>query len=240
MAVKLSLVALLCGACGSDGDSKSQAGSGDFAIASLGLSVTGFGEFAGSLEYLDDGTGELVGDAQVTIAGKGTHTVLVEEYIEPAAKGARVTLFVTDETAGTERFFHYEPGDNAVVVGDDKGGVFVFQNPDGSYDVVTGLFDGPESEDVEIHAEDGYAAYQIVKDYNQFTTTTPHAMLMAYAMAQHAGPEARTAIPLLISGGNQVVDATPPEVCGVFKAFCDCVACDFSGVGSDCHLCPAR
>lgn len=238
--LKVALVAAVGGgvvACSSD-DSKSEAASGDFAIASLGLSVTGFDEFAGSLEYLEDGTGELVGDAEVTIEGKGTHTLLVEEYIEPAADGARVTLFVSDDTDGTERFFHYEPGENAVVIGDDKGGVFVFQNPDGTYDVVTGLFDGPESEDDYIHAEDGYAAYQLVKDYNQFTTTSPHAMLMAYALAQNAAPEARVP-PMLVNAGDRV-KATSPEVCGVFKAFCDCVACDFSGVGSNCDLCPAR
>lgn len=205
---------------------------GTLDIPSLGLSITGFEEFASSAEYLDDGTVELFGDASVTIDGKGTHQVTVAEYVDAVANGARETLFVTDDTDGTERVFHYEPDDNAVVIGDAEGGVFVFQNPDGSYDVVTATFDAPASEDTYVHANDGYEAYQIVKDYNELTTSSPHSILLAYGLALTAAPESR-------DSGADGTGATPPVVCSVFKAFCDCVACDFSGRGTSCELCSA-
>ncbi|MCO4763324.1 MAG: hypothetical protein KC502_17540 [Myxococcales bacterium] len=202
-------------------------------MPAFGLTVTGFEEFAASLEYKADGSVEMVGDASVTIDGLGTHEISVAEFIDPAAKGARETLFVTDETTKTDRFFHYDPGDNAVVVGGAKGGVFVFQNPDGTYDVVEATFDDPPEKDKYTHAPDGYAAYELVKNYKEFSNTSPHAMLMAYALAQHAAPESRGS-----PCGDICVGATPPQVCGIFKAFCDCVACDFSGLGDNCALCP--
>lgn len=190
----------------------------------------------------EDGTIELDYDAKVSIEGKGERDVLVFTIVEPLAMGGRQTILTVETSSGAERYFHLESELDAVVVGDELGGVFVFHNPDDSYDVVTAEFDQPASEDQYEHAEDGYAAWQLIQQYNQFTDASAFNLIMAYAAAQMPTFEARQMqecdLPLCIGGlGGQA--ASSPPVCQTFQAFCDCVACAAAGAGESCSLCQA-
>ena len=127
------------------------------------------------------------------------------------------------------------------MVGDFDGGVFVFGNPDGSYDVVTSTFDQPASEDEYQHAEDGIAAWHIVNDYNEFTGGSPHGVLMALAMGHAPSLDARSVNRCtepncgedLLSNG-----ADGPIICDLFAELCDCLMCwSFDGTTEACNAC---
>ena len=208
--------------------------------AALGVTVTLTPDSAQVFGYNDDGSITFDVEGVVALAGSESRHVAVTEDLENVASGARQTLITEDLATGEVRWFHYDPGDNAVVIGDEYGGVFVFQNPDGTYDVVTSLFDDPVDEADYQFADDGYAAWELVQQYNEFQTTSKFSLLMAYAMAQ-APALATRSIQACVYPCNYT-RATAPAVCQTFKAFCDCVACHAAGAGENCDLCapPSR
>ena len=206
----------------------------------LGFSVTEMEEWGESAVVLADGSVELTGTGLVTLPGREAHLVDAIASVEPLAEGARRTLATVDTVTGEERVFHYDLEENAVVVGDFDGGVFVFGNPDGSYDVVTSRFDAPASEDEYEHAADGIAAWHIVNDYNEFTGGSPHGVVMAIAMGQGPSLDARAAwscvMPDCPTHCGQ--GAEGPTICDVFDELCTCVMCwAFDGTTDVCNAC---
>lgn len=228
-----------------------------FSNAALGIEITELEELGKDVQYNADKTLDMEGEALVSIEGLGTRAVGVFMNFESAANGGRNTVFTFDLEDDTERVFHYEPADNAIVIGDADGGVFIFQNPDNTYDVVTSLFDEPEDAALFEHADNGYEAYQILKQYTEVTSTSPFSLALAYAVAQRLSPQARgmktcevpncpdgdeselTARPLAFGVSAQGFNQTrePLRVCEMFRDVCDCLACEAVGRGDDCALC---
>ena len=210
-----------------------------FESLTLGAKVTGLEELGESIEYAPDGSIELDGEAVVEIEGQGKRAVLMLLSFDTVANGGRQTLLTVDLETDEERVMHYEPEDNALVIGDMEGGVFLFGNPDGSYDVVTSLFDEDVDDALFEHAEDGYAAWQLLQEYNQFTSTSNFSLMLAYAAAQRLAPDARGIGEL--SGPKAVDSPSSPgdPICRAFADLCDCIACQASGKGAACSLCEA-
>ena len=158
----------------------------------LGLTISEFEEWGnpgdGEFKVRDDGTFELYGEAKVSIDGLGDRYIAAAMYAEPSQAGDQMTVLTVDEDQEIGvRFFHYSPSDALLVIGDEEGGVFVFKEDDGTYGVVTSLFDDSLDEaSIEI-AESGYEAWQLLQQYNEFTATSAHSLLLAYGLVQ-AGP----------------------------------------------------
>lgn len=198
-----------------------------FGDAKLGFSVTEFEEWGQSAERLADGAIELTGSAMVNLPGQDSHEIEAIAHIDPVSKGASRFFSTLDTVTNVERVYHYDTNENVVVIGDFDGGVFVYGNPDGSYDVVTSRFDTPASTDEYVRASDGYEAYALVNKYNEFTSGSPHAMLLAVSMGQHKLADARS-IGVCINPGCSTgcADAADgPVICELFDELCVCAVC---------------
>ncbi len=222
-------VLLFASACG-DGDASTEPTSeaASYVDARLGLKITEFEEWSDSAEVDEDGATELFGEALVSIEGREAHRVDAYALIDSVASGARRTFVAKDLEDETERVFHYDPTDNFIVIGDFEGGVFIFGNPDGTYEVVSSIFEEDPNEDEIQTTDDGFEVFRIVSTFNEFRSTSPHSLLMALYMARGPLIEARGGAryceePACGSGGAPSADG--PVICQGFPELCDCVGC---------------
>lgn len=238
----LSLGGMSCGADSSPSTTKHDY----YRNAKLGLTISNFDDWAKSAEYQSDGSVEMYGEAQVDIKGMGKHTVTAFLHEDSVAQGAGQTLELTDNAIDNLRYYYFDPNNVFISVGDEIGGVMMYANPDGSYDIDTvNDFNDPPSMDQFTHAANGYEAYQTVRDFNQFSDTSPFTMVMAYAMAH--GPAVAPRATNWCEEPNCGEDysdssggvASEGGVCTVFQGFCQCLLCDVVGQAENCDRCPA-
>lgn len=192
-------------------------------------SITEFDEWGQSAVRLEDGSIELSGVGLVTIEGRGAHEIDALGHIDPLAVSTSRFLSTIDLDTGVERIFHYDAVDNLLVIGDEEGGVFVFANPDNSYDVFISRFDEPDGREEFIHAEDGFEAWRLLSAYNEFNTASPHSVLMGLAMGTGNLVDARSLSICVNPGCPDGVDADAPPLCASFEAVCQCTACWTTG-----------
>lgn len=200
-----------------------------------GIRITGLTEIADSAVMESDGSVTVSGNGTIEVEGLGAVDIFIEETVSPAAQGGDVLLFVQEVDSGNERYFLHNVQENFVTIGEDVTddevrGVTVSRNADGTYVVWT--FDETTGEDTRQTVPNGFEALQIVREYNDFSTVSPHVMLTAFALAHTSSPEGRTP--------TQCVDtAQGPPVCSLFEEFCDCAACFALGrVDGTCASCP--
>ncbi len=196
-------------------------------IPEFGVSITEFEEWGSSARLRPNGTVELEGTALVTIDGMGARDIWTVAIVEPLSEGGRRALATVDESTGASRMYYFDEAENFVSIGDEDGGVLVFGNADGSYDVVTARFDQLGNRDEYEHAEDGIAAWKLVQQYNEFTSTSAYSLVMAYAMGQSPSLAARSMVDVGGNYGTQLA-ADGPAVCDIFNALCVCALCSVS------------
>lgn len=184
----------------------------------------------------EDGAIVTTGLATLDVDGLGSRVMDIEEYIYSEAAG-EIVLAVAEDESGDERYFEVNLDESWVAFSnylteDRVRGVAVGRNVDGSYTVWKFDDEVDGGRDREEIVDDGYEALQIVQEYAEFNTITPHVMLMAIALAHTEMPEARTP-------SSCTNTALGPPVCALFKEFCDCAACSVLGqTGGACSLCP--
>lgn len=114
--------------------------------------------------------------------------------------------------------------------------MFVYNNEDGTYDVVTLKFDQP--------AADSTAARKLVAKYNEFTESSPHALLVAVALGGGPLLSARIGGTCHVPdcpkgcGTGTVPEADGPVLCETFDRLCTCSICYATGLkGGKCDDC---
>ncbi|MGB1016309.1 MAG: hypothetical protein ACPG4T_19385 [Nannocystaceae bacterium] len=177
-----------------------------------------------------DGTQQLIDDGTIEVEGLGMWEISTMTIIDPAAMGGQTSVFISNTDLTEERYFLYDPVENYITIGDLTKGVSVSKNPDNTYDVWA--FDG-DAQDEHMTVNDGFAALQLVEQYNEFKVISPYILLSAFALAHTSTPEARMAAAV---GRSNVASDMP--VCDIFKEFCDCAACLVLDREGACEPCP--
>ncbi len=128
-------------------------------------------------------------DAEVTLADRGTHTVLVEYWVEIEDNGDDTNveiLVVTDKTLGQVREYRFDPTATSfgIAEADGEAEVEIVKNPDGSYTV-----DGEP-------VANGKAAVALLKEYPVYADASPWGIITAYAVCQTCLERAATRQPV--------------------------------------------
>ena len=254
---------LLLVGCGLDSSYFFDSSGTYFGHTERGYAITDFDEWGDSARRMADGAIEYSGVATVTLRHTEVHRVDALAIVDPLARGGRRMLGTSDLTTGDERVFAFDVEEDAIVFGDFDGGVFVAANGDGTYGVYTGSFVGRIDDDAIQLADDGYEAWKLVQEYNQFSDTSRHALTLAFAMALQPLVPARSlqmcAAPHCGGSSTQVrvFDESAPgagvsgygvdkstggdpvsgrRICDTFEAFCLCLACEISAEREDACL----
>jgi len=209
--------------------------------AELGFEITDFADWSESVTREADGSVHTEATARVWIEGQGTHEVEASMTIASPSQGGEQTVTVHDLDNGDMRWYRHEPDNRALVLGDDDGGVYVFANDDGSFEVVSA---GAEDGTPQTVASDGYAAYRLVAQQMGFDADARFNLVLAYAIAHGPTVETRASGEFgnpPIAAGRTTFDLVTPGtragVCDTFRAICDCLACEYVGQGEGCGQC---
>lgn len=185
------------------------------------------------VEEQRDGTLTLETTVRVTVDGLGARELATNTVIIPDEYGTTTSFFVSNPDGSDERYFLFDRENRYVTIGNaiDDQSVIVSANVDGTYEV--DIASGEEWTTIATDAT-GYEALQTVATYNEYTTITPHILLLAFAVA-NTPSTLETRIPqTCVSGGV----AASPAVCSIFREFCDCAACLVLEREGACDLCP--
>ena len=182
----------------------------------------------------DDGGMYGGGTATITVEGLGSQELRTDTVVVSDELGTNTSFFVALPDGSEERYFLYDIDNNYVTIGDAVGerSVIVSSNSDGTYDVDLAIGEDWQSEGTGLT---GAEALEIVKTHNEYTTITPHILLMAFAAA-HTPSTLEVRSSFLVGKAN--VSASP-EVCTIFREFCDCIACDVLDRPGVCDACTA-
>lgn len=169
-------------------------------------------------------------DAEVTLEGRGTHTVLVEYWGEVDEQdnwtGVEI-LVVTDKTLGQVREYRYDPAMTSFGIGLSWGEdeVEVFKNPDGSY-----IVDGEA-------AANGKAAVALLKEYPVYEEASAWGIITAYAVCQSCLERSTNRAPICCVNCSGPNVSETVAICDVFPDLCACIACDKLDK-TECAICP--
>ena len=195
-----------------------------------GIRITGYEDWE---QYeQDDGSVYGGGTATITVEGLGAQEVMTDTLIISDEFGTNTSFFVALPDGSEERYFLYDRENNYVTIGDAVGerSVIVSSNADGTYDVDLAIGEDWQSEGTGLT---GAEALEIVKTHNEYTSITPHILLMAFAAA-HTPSSLEVRLPIICTDTSAT-----PEVCTIFREFCDCIACDVLDRPGVCDACTA-
>lgn len=195
-----------------------------------GITIRGFDDWKQYKQ--DDGSTYAGGTATITVDGLGKQELRTETLIIPDEMGTTTSFFVAKKDGTEERYFLYDRQNKYVTIGDAVGerSVIVSANLDGTYDVDVSIGKKQESKGTGLS---GRKALAIVEQYNEYASISPHILLMAFAAA-HTPSTLEGRVPIHCS------DTAPsPEVCTIFREFCDCIACSVLDKPGVCDPCRA-
>jgi len=196
----------------------------------LGVAIDDFNWSDPPKTHNDAGQEQDEEDAQVTLTGKGTHTVLVEHWGEVDEQdnwtGVDI-LVVTDKTLGQLREYRYDPAVTSFGIGTAWGEdeVEVFKNPDGSYTV-----DGTP-------AANGKAAVALLKAYPVYEDASAWGIITAYAVCQSCLERSVNRSPICCVNCSGPEVSEDVAICDIFPDLCACIACDKLDKPG-CSICP--
>ncbi|MCC6619645.1 MAG: hypothetical protein IT385_00230 [Deltaproteobacteria bacterium] len=220
--------AFAAAACSSSSD-----GDGDdyyYSEDELGVVIDDFNWADPPKSTNDLGQDQFEEDAEVTLQGRGTHTVLVEYWGEVDDQdnwtGVEI-LVVTDKTLDQVREYRYDPAMTSFGIGlawgEDE--VEVFKNPDGSY-----IVDGEP-------AANGKAAVALLKEHPIYEEASAWGIITAYAVCQSCLERSTSRAPICCVNCSGPNVSEEVAICDVFPDLCACIACDKLDK-AECAICP--